>query len=149
MPTLFRNKHSHYYFRSNVSYNVFPSQFVENYQLPDDYFTTRCQEHLTCTTFSGSYSLADRILISPPYIDDLSKRKIITISTPINNNGEYVGDFAVDIYLDLYSVFNDKELIRTDNGVYVETTIFDHPIIFFKHYVYTKNSLRIIEMYLI
>lgn len=139
MPELTSDLNSLLYYRSYDGKKMFSARRLNGFTLKDTFFSTRCEVHLTCSPNATNYSLSDRVIISPIYIDEFTGRKVITVATPAYEKGRIVGDIAMDIYLDKYSFLKNKLVKRVDNGITVTSIIEEERLSFFSDFAYFEE----------
>ncbi len=129
MSEALEDKGTFWLYRSYTGKKYIMERAVEGHSLSPDVFTKeRCDYTQSCSIYAWPDQLSDRIIITPPYADAISNREVISLVSPVYRDGEIIGDFVLDIGLDVGFV-NDKELTTKTEGrfKYVEMVNEDYP----------------------
>ncbi|ULN65893.1 PDC sensor domain-containing protein [Vibrio gigantis] len=92
-----------YFYRSySGSKYIFPNKF-ENFT-PSEARLSRdiCLGSEVCSITEKEYQLTDRVIISPPHIGLISQKEIISIVTPVYDEGVIIGDYVLNVNIELY-----------------------------------------------
>lgn len=144
-----------YFYRSySGSKYIFPNKF-ENFT-PSEAHLSRdiCLGSEVCSITAKEYQLTDRVIISPPHIGLISQKEIISIVTPVYDEGNIIGDYVLNVNIDLYisggldvgyeTKNNTNNLIVTYPGYpysylnYSKTTVADNQTTYTYRYPYSK-----------
>ena len=107
-----------------------------------------------CSITAKEYQLTDRVIISPPHIGLISQKEIISIVTPVYDEGNIIGDYVLNVNIELYisggldvgyeTENNINNLIVTYPGYpysylnYSKTTVADNQTTYTYRYPYSK-----------
>lgn len=70
----------------------------------------RCHKYNLCTIYASDESLSDRLLVSTVYNDYFTNLRTITLSSPIINDGDIVGDISADVFFDLSNLSDEASI---------------------------------------
>lgn len=115
------------YYRSYTGKKLIFAKPDENYDISEATFDPMsCGLARICTLNMHQAELADRVVISDSYKQGSSQIDTFTISSPVYEDGEIIGDVVVDIRVN-YSYLNGRS-VRTElkNGFYYITIDYDN-----------------------
>jgi len=142
LPALFSDENVFMYYRSYEGKKYFTSDSIDDFYIEDDMFSLeRCGVHESCSIYSKSYQLKDRVIISPVYRDLLTSNYIISLASPIRDymTKEIVGDIVVDFRIEESDLFGNE--FRTEKNKSYKTTIFQFTNLPFSHIKYEREFI--------
>lgn len=144
-----------YFYRSySGSKYIFPNKF-ENFTPSESHLSGDiCLGSEVCSITAKEYQLADRVIISAPHIGLISQNEIISIVTPVYDEGVIIGDYVLNVNIELYvsdgldvgyeTKHDVNNLIVTYPGYpysylnYSKTTVADNRTTYTYRYPYSK-----------
>lgn len=148
----YKNEDYLLYYRSYIGRKLFTSRFIPGYELSESVFSSeRLNINLASTKYGTFQDLKDRIIVSYIYKDDVTGNDVITISSPVYNEKELIGDVSVDIYLEDRYFLEDKNINYDKRGFYSIITIEDdkyplHLFSYSKEYIVDNSTIFIYKL---
>ncbi|CAE6902843.1 diguanylate cyclase [Vibrio sp. B1FLJ16] len=132
IPRLFLEENSKYYYRSYQNEKVFyyneSDDILSRYKIAN---VENCSINESCAKYATKEQLEDRVIFSTFYQDKVSKKDVISISSPVinQNTKEIIGEFVVDVFLEDY-ISSDFDYVAyiEDNvktNLIIERSFFD------------------------
>ncbi|TFH92833.1 sensor domain-containing diguanylate cyclase [Vibrio ouci] len=125
---------------------------LEGFQVNEHMFSQeRCQMYNLCSPYATKESLSDRLLVSSIYSDIITGSKTITLSSPVIDQGEVIGDISADIYFDASILAQEASISSRDQGgmnyIYVDYPQYPMGELSFRSsYVIDNKSTLVFEL---
>ncbi|MFM2642773.1 diguanylate cyclase [Vibrio chagasii] len=107
-----------YFYRSYSGQKyIFPNKFEDFSPTEKQLSGDICLGSEVCSITAKEFQLTDRVIISPPHIGLVKKGEIISIVTPVYDEGEIIGDYVLNVNIEQYVSRGLDLTYETDNNV--------------------------------